>query len=719
MVARSSVGVALALCLAACGPSRPSGVARAGVARVTSRVEVRSVALALQIGHAKTVYDAAFSPDGSLVATGDAAGTVLVFSAATGEVQASFDAHEANVTSLAFSGDGALLASGGEDGRAVVLDLATGKELATTTSRDRKVWGVGFDADARLVVRDDVALTVRDSQSGALITDAGWSGADVRLSPAGDRLLVFDPRAVHFVETDTGRTLSRGDAEHAQPREGTFSPDGREAAVAFSEANHVSVFRVGTGEKKLELATAGRVVSVAWGGGVIAAAVEGVGVEVFDARDGHELTRIDAPRASAWLFGLTTDGARVVAAVSGTEIAAFDARTGARQGTLQTKKAIRRIVLDRTRGRVAVLYEHATDVDIWDGARVSCSRRGAPDDVRAASLFADGRSLAVVHEGDSTIVVHDLATGKVSSVAATGLDHVYEAIPSPDGKHLFATGYGESVVVGVPSGKIEARMAGEDGSAQFEGAWDPRRKELDYVGVDGHSIQRMTGQLVPTRRILRPGDAPTSLAFSRDGTLAVAGRAGVEIYAEGVLQRHFDLDVPEPAYGIAWSPDAKKIAVASERALAVFDATTGKHDAIDEGAFVSVAFSPDGSLIAAGERSGRVSIFETGGGARLKSLELHATPWSLGFLASAKRPVLVVAGGRLLLVRVDDGNTVRLRSFDVRGARVGLAIGRDAIAGDDAALALALGRTGEDVRSSLAPLPRELIHPSVALDLGR
>ena len=69
---------------------------------------------------------AAFSPDGSRIATGEADGTVRLWNAATGEEQLILRGHTALVVDVAFSADGSRLASVGLDGIARVwaLDFA-------------------------------------------------------------------------------------------------------------------------------------------------------------------------------------------------------------------------------------------------------------------------------------------------------------------------------------------------------------------------------------------------------------------------------------------------------------------------------------------------------------------------------------------------------------------------------------------------------------------
>jgi WD40 repeat protein len=83
-------------------------------------------------GHQETLTCLAWSPDGALLASADAAGVVQVWDVATGQVHATYqEPRHIPACALAWSPDGTQIAVGGQHERVRLLDARTATEVAS------------------------------------------------------------------------------------------------------------------------------------------------------------------------------------------------------------------------------------------------------------------------------------------------------------------------------------------------------------------------------------------------------------------------------------------------------------------------------------------------------------------------------------------------------------------------------------------------------------
>ncbi len=88
-----------------------------------------------------------FSPDGSLLATGDEFGHIRIFSAEDGRQLADWSGHRRAVSAIGFSPDGQTLASGGAEGGVSIRDIVSGRELTFFVGDEAGVGAILFTLD--------------------------------------------------------------------------------------------------------------------------------------------------------------------------------------------------------------------------------------------------------------------------------------------------------------------------------------------------------------------------------------------------------------------------------------------------------------------------------------------------------------------------------------------------------------------------------------------
>jgi WD40 repeat protein len=223
------------------------------------------------------VGSVAFSPDGRLLASADADGTVRIWNPATGYLAAPViradrpDGLTAGVSSVAFTPDGKLLASADADGTVRIWNPATGHLAAPVIRADRPdvsvsgVNSIAFTADGKLLASADADGTVRiwnpaTGQPAAPVIRPGAGDlagnttgvTSVTFSPDGHLLASADADTggiVRLWNPVTGHPVGRPLLADASDDAGAlaFSPSGRLLATADADGT-VRLWNVATGE---------------------------------------------------------------------------------------------------------------------------------------------------------------------------------------------------------------------------------------------------------------------------------------------------------------------------------------------------------------------------------------------------------------------------------------------------------------------------------------
>jgi hypothetical protein len=105
--------------------------------------------------HTGTVRDAAWSPDGSKIATASIDKTAKVWDAVTGKVLLTFSEHTDDISVIAWSPDGTRLVTGGDDRIARVWDATTGKVLATFSLHQSAITSAQWSHDGSEIITTD------------------------------------------------------------------------------------------------------------------------------------------------------------------------------------------------------------------------------------------------------------------------------------------------------------------------------------------------------------------------------------------------------------------------------------------------------------------------------------------------------------------------------------------------------------------------------------
>jgi len=207
------------------------------------------------INHESAVRDAAFSPDGALVATATMENTSLLWDASSAAPVGNPLTPATRVSAFAFSPDGKRLATALEEKAVQIWNVPTGRSTVPPLPHAR-VWVVAFSADGLRLVTGSKAKNgtaqVWDAASGNPIAKeihpTEGDVASVAFSPDGRRFATASDNVAHIWDVMTGKPI--GDPmEHGNlVRSVAFSPDGKYLLTASLD-HHAQIWDAATGAK--------------------------------------------------------------------------------------------------------------------------------------------------------------------------------------------------------------------------------------------------------------------------------------------------------------------------------------------------------------------------------------------------------------------------------------------------------------------------------------
>ena len=534
--------------------------------------------VALLTGHTGRVVSVAFSPDGSILASGSGDRTVKLWDTATGQNIATLEGHQGFVKSVAFSPDGTTLASGSSPsatgrGMALVWDVATGQNIATLEGHARTASGVNslvFSSDGSILATGSMDGTVKlweipserniatlehydrvnavaispdgttlaaGTNSGILnlwdigsrakiatyrhIGGFGWAQAvnSVAFSPDGTTIAagVTDRTVLRDVATGVIVDILRKYPEHISSV--AFSPDG--LTIASATTNTVDLFNVATQNFTTLKGHDSWIGSVAFSpdGETLA-----FGSELWNLETNRNMATLEYGGGTPLKF--SPDGT-TVAGGSGFDIRLWNFAKN--QETVLTHPAGvagfafspdgSRIVSTTGRGTVTLW-----DVDTGENIGTFAVERGT----RVLALSPDGSTLVTAGE-DQTVLLWDVASGDNTAIFTGHTEAVNSVAFSPDGSTLVSGGWDDTARLwDVATGQNVATFSGHaqsissvafspDGQSVASGSWDYTIKLWDVAG--GKEITTLSGHTHRVFSVVFSPDGTTLASSSQDGTV--------------------------------------------------------------------------------------------------------------------------------------------------------------------------------------------------------
>lgn len=273
-------------------------------------------------GHTSLLKAVAFSPDGTILATGGEDRTARLWDTAAGGLDRTYGTHRDSVEAVAFSSDGTTLATGGRDG--TIRLWRPGRDPFDTAFIGdlQRVTALAFHPDGTLLAAAGQNRLVRvwDTARAAPVYKLNGHRnvvSSVAFSPRGDILATAGWDRTIRLWRVRGGTLLRILTGHGGPVGAVaFSPDGRLLATG-SDDRTTRLWKVATGEQVAVLNGHGNVVtSVAFSprGDTLAAAGWDRTVRLWSAESGRLVTVLTGHRGPVGAVAFSPNGVSLATA---------------------------------------------------------------------------------------------------------------------------------------------------------------------------------------------------------------------------------------------------------------------------------------------------------------------------------------------------------------------------------------------------------------------
>jgi WD40 repeat protein len=287
-------------------------------------------------GRGNAVRSVAFSPDGSLLATGGAVGEVLLWDVSGGQSRTNLLGHSQPVDCVAVSPDGKTIASGSPDKTVRLWDLARGTEQGRMEGQDG--WtALAFSSDGKRLAAGSesgkvVICDVPFTDAQRVLYDHRLAVRFVGFSDDGGHLASYsyDGR-INVWDTSTGKSkvLNGPNVEFTAA---TMSADSR-TLITSEMGGALRMWRISDGRpfSTLDGSRPATAIAVSPDGERLAAIAFGGVLELWDVEQRRREVALEDQTENDDMIVYCPDGQTFVTASSGRHLWTRDARTGQRR----------------------------------------------------------------------------------------------------------------------------------------------------------------------------------------------------------------------------------------------------------------------------------------------------------------------------------------------------------------------------------------------------
>jgi len=568
-------------------------------------------------GHTDAVDAVAFSPDGTLLASGGRDSTIRFWNPETGEQTRVIHEGVGNPYSIAFSPDGRRIAAGTTASIGVILDVPNAMVLQLLTGHSGHVYSTAFSPDGKRVATASADGTVRI-----------WAPV-------------------------TGKELMVLRGEHGGVFSVAFRPDGRRLASGNADGT-VSIWNVRTGEKlkTLRVMADGALLALGFSpdGRFLAVGGSARAVWVWNTETWELHKRIGDHSASISCVRFSPDAQSIASSSSDRSIRLWDAEAGRQLCKLTGHGAsVRGVAFSPDGKRVASAGVDGT-VRLW------ATKPRA--DAAVKSIACPGKSKAALSRDERFAVVTfkkahvvDLDTGTVVAEMEGHDDWIFDSDFSPDGKVLVTGSRDGSVKLwGVASGREVGALNGHEAGV-IAVAFSPDGSRVLTTSLDHTATVWDSQSWTRLLTLTNPGGQFEDGVFTPDGQRVVTGSSSdhkVRVWDATTGEVLSAFESLGRVLCVTVSADGRLVVAGGTRkTIEVWDAASGDRllECKGHGDLVqSIGFSPDGRRLVSSGRDRTAKVWGVRSGRELLTLRHAHVVYDVAFLRDGKRLMTMERG---------------------------------------------------------------------------
>ena len=634
-----------------------------------------------RLGHTDGIYNIAISPDGALLASEADDGFLYVWDVATGTVIRSFSGMPLAGAPVAISPDNRFLVSVVRKRGVTVWDLRSGTLLRELPEATDRVHTIAFSADGTIMLTDGTLWnTATWTQVRKLHVDVG-SAAFTQ----NETLVVRRKAEVEFINSATAQSMRTLSLQDPHPLPARLFTNSTKFAIA-SDESWVVVPLNGDGSGDAEERPPGSepdmIVVVDAHSGKIIRTLTGYADLAIDTSSVTAFA-ISSVRVLAGYFGigrhtepvtalaLSPDGKFIVSGGEDSTTRLWNTQTGQLVWSAKNKFMVQAVAYSPKGDWVAITRD-ISDIDILDVHDGKLIKRlGRPQrPVNAVAISSDSTKIAVAIDANAVLLWDLRAAQLIETLPQQGIPD--SIAYSPDGASLVVGNRGNTISMwDAQTPHLARSFKGGEGNVNSV-APSPDGKQIAVGGSTDTSVRIWdvaTGRLVRKLAGLKIGS--NTVAFSPDGKSLVAG-GGVEELGGGMIQT-WDLASGRAVHtregtrvrAAVFSPDNSIFATADLGEITLWKSGSAEMvrtitptvDPSMAPTIRSLAFSPDGELLASGSQDDyKVRIWDTASGRLVRTLNGHVG-WvnSIAFTPDGARIVTAGSDGLVNIWHAETG----------------------------------------------------------------